>query len=81
MLVTTTYAGEPIVRGEWLPEGMLVVAMGADSIHKRELDPEAILRADKVYVDSRSQNEILAEVGPRHPHRPLGRPPHRRRAR
>lgn len=63
ILVTTTYAGEPIVRGEWLREGVLVIAMGADSIHKRELDPEAVLRADKVYVDSRSQNEILGEIG------------------
>jgi ornithine cyclodeaminase/alanine dehydrogenase-like protein (mu-crystallin family) len=63
ILVTTTYAGEPIVRGEWLREGVLVIAMGADSIHKRELDPEAVLQADKVYVDSRSQNEILGEVG------------------
>jgi len=63
VLVTATYANEPIVRGEWLPEGVLVIAMGADSIHKREIDAEALLRADKVYVDSRSQNEILAEVG------------------
>ncbi|HEV8578782.1 MAG TPA: ornithine cyclodeaminase family protein [Thermoanaerobaculia bacterium] len=63
ILVTTTYAAEPIVRGEWLPEGVLVIGMGADSIHKRELDPGTLLRADKVYVDSRSQNEILAEIG------------------
>jgi ornithine cyclodeaminase len=63
VLVTATYATEPIVRGEWLAEGVLVIGMGADSIFKRELDPEALLRADKVYVDSRSQNEILAEVG------------------
>lgn len=63
ILVTATYATEPIVRGEWLPEGVLVIGMGADSIHKRELDAEVLLRADKVYVDSRSQNEILAEVG------------------
>jgi ornithine cyclodeaminase/alanine dehydrogenase-like protein (mu-crystallin family) len=63
VLVTATYSTEPIVRGEWLPEGVLVIGMGADSIHKRELDPETLLRADKVYVDSRSQNEILAEVG------------------
>src|SRR3954471_2006829 len=47
IVVTTTYAGEPIVRGEWLREGVLVIAMGADSIHKRELDPAAVLRADK----------------------------------
>lgn len=63
VLVTATYSTEPIVRGEWLSEGVLVIGMGADSIHKRELDPETLLRADKVYVDSRSQNEILAEVG------------------
>jgi ornithine cyclodeaminase len=63
VLVTTTYASEPIVRGEWLPEGSLVIGMGADSIHKRELDADAVLNADKVYVDSRSQNEILGEVG------------------
>jgi ornithine cyclodeaminase len=63
IVVTATYANEPIVRGEWLPEGVLVIGMGADSIFKRELDPETILKADKVYVDSRSQNEILAEIG------------------
>ena len=39
IVVTATYANEPIVRGEWLPEGVLVIGMGADSIHKRELDP------------------------------------------
>jgi ornithine cyclodeaminase len=63
VIVTTTYAHEPIVRGEWLGEGALVIAMGADSPYKREIDAETLLRADKVYVDSRSQNEILAEVG------------------
>ncbi len=63
VVVTATYANEPIVRGEWLGEGALVIAMGADSPYKREIDAECLLRADKVYVDSRSQNEILAEVG------------------
>jgi ornithine cyclodeaminase len=63
VLVTTTYAAEPIVLGAWVPAGALVIGMGADSIHKRELDAEAILAADKVFVDSRPQNEILAEVG------------------
>jgi ornithine cyclodeaminase len=63
ILVTATYATEPILRGQWIAEGALVIGMGADSIHKRELDPDTLLKADKVYVDSRSQNEILAEVG------------------
>ena len=63
ILVTATYSTEPIVQGAWVSDGALVIGMGADSIHKRELDPETLLKADKVYVDSRSQNEILAEVG------------------
>jgi ornithine cyclodeaminase len=63
VLVTTTYSGEPLVRGEWLAAGSLAIGMGADSIHKRELDADALLNADRVYVDSRSQNQILAEVG------------------
>ncbi|HEX6899431.1 MAG TPA: ornithine cyclodeaminase family protein [Thermoanaerobaculia bacterium] len=63
VLVTTTYSGEPLVRGEWLSAGSLAIGMGADSIHKRELDADALLNADRVYVDSRSQNQILAEVG------------------
>lgn len=63
VLVTTTYSGEPLIRGEWLSAGSLAIGMGADSIHKRELDADALLNADRVYVDSRSQNQILAEVG------------------
>ncbi len=63
ILVTATYAAEPIVRGEWLAEGVLVIGMGADSVFKRELAPDVLLHADKVYVDSRSQNEIIAELG------------------
>lgn len=63
VLVTTTYSGEPLVRGEWLAAGSLAIGMGADSIHKRELDADALVNADRVYVDSRPQNQILAEVG------------------
>jgi len=63
VLVTTTYSSEPLVKGEWLPKGVLVIAMGGDSIHKRELDSPAIRDANRVIVDSRSQNEHLAEVG------------------
>ena len=63
VLVTTTYSHEPLVRGEWLGEGSLAIGMGADSNYKRELDPQTLLQADKVYVDSRPQNLILGEVG------------------
>jgi ornithine cyclodeaminase/alanine dehydrogenase-like protein (mu-crystallin family) len=63
ILVTATYSTEPLVRASWLPRGILVIGMGADSVTKQELDADCIRLADFVVVDSRSQNEILGEVG------------------
>jgi len=63
ILITATYAQEPLIRGDWLPDGVLVIAMGADSVFKRELDADAIKNADSVVVDSRNQNEHLGEIG------------------
>lgn len=63
ILITATYSPEPLVRGGWLRPGALVIAMGADSDRKLELDTAAIVRAQRVVVDSKSQNEKLAEIG------------------
>lgn len=63
VLVTATYATEPLVRGAWLPAGVLVIGLGADGVAKQELDGDCIRGADLVIVDSRSQNETLAEIG------------------
>jgi ornithine cyclodeaminase len=63
VLVTATYSKEPLVQHGWLQEGALVIAMGADSIHKQELHPDVVAAADAVVVDSRSQNMTLGEVG------------------
>ena len=63
ILVTTTYSTQPLVMGEWLKEGVLVIAMGADAAHKLEIDPACLPSMDRVIVDSRSQNLKLAEVG------------------
>jgi ornithine cyclodeaminase/alanine dehydrogenase-like protein (mu-crystallin family) len=62
ILVTTTYSTEPLVKGEWLPEGSLVIGMGADAAHKLEIDPACLPSMDRVIVDSRPQNLKLAEV-------------------
>ncbi|MBO3800509.1 MAG: alanine dehydrogenase [Candidatus Brockarchaeota archaeon] len=54
ILVTTTPVTQPIVRSEWVSEGMHINAIGADAPGKEELDPE-ILRRAKVVVDDYEQ--------------------------
>jgi ornithine cyclodeaminase/alanine dehydrogenase-like protein (mu-crystallin family) len=52
VLVTATYAGGPVVRGEWLREGAHISGMGADGPKKAEMDVEVFRRATRVAVDS-----------------------------
>jgi alanine dehydrogenase len=52
ILITATYATSPIVRGEWLKEGVHINGMGADGPMKAELDLNSIKRADKIVIDS-----------------------------
>jgi ornithine cyclodeaminase/alanine dehydrogenase-like protein (mu-crystallin family) len=52
VLVTATYAQEPVVRGEWLREGAHISGMGADGPMKAEMDVEVFRRATRVAVDS-----------------------------
>lgn len=52
VLLTTTLAREPLVRGEWLHPGQHITAVGADDATKCELDADCLLRA-RVFVDER----------------------------
>ena len=61
ILITATTASQAIVKGEWLKEGAHVNAIGANFPHKRELDAEAVGRADAIFVDSLEQSK--AEAG------------------
>jgi alanine dehydrogenase len=45
ILVTTTPVTQPIVKNEWISEGMHINAIGADSSGKEELEPEILKRA------------------------------------
>lgn len=51
VLITTTSARTPLVRGEWLHDGQHITAIGADDATKCELDTVALQRA-RVFVDS-----------------------------
>ena len=52
VVVTVTSSRDPVLRGDWLQEGALVCAVGANDPRKRELDSEVIARATLVCCDS-----------------------------
>lgn len=61
VLVTTTPVREPIVRNEWISEGMHINAIGADASGKEELDPMLLKRA-KIVVDDLAQASHSGEI-------------------
>jgi ornithine cyclodeaminase len=62
IIVTTTPSKEPIITAKHMRPGMRIVAVGADSPGKRELEPEILARA-RVVVDARDQCVNHGETG------------------
>jgi alanine dehydrogenase len=58
VVVTVTTSRDPVVRGEWLREGALVCAVGANDPRARELDNVVLERATLVCCDSREQARL-----------------------
>jgi alanine dehydrogenase len=61
ILVTTTPSTQPIVKNEWISEGMHINAIGSDAPGKEELDPEILKRA-KIVVDDIEQAWHSGEI-------------------
>jgi ornithine cyclodeaminase/alanine dehydrogenase-like protein (mu-crystallin family) len=55
IVVTATPSNDPVLRGEWLRDGALVCAVGANDPSRRELDNAVLERASFVCCDSREQ--------------------------
>jgi alanine dehydrogenase len=55
IVVTATTTTDPVLRGEWLRPGALVLAIGANDPGLRELDDVVLERASFVCTDSRAQ--------------------------
>jgi alanine dehydrogenase len=55
IVVTATTSKDPVLRGEWLREGALVLAIGANDPASRELDNVVLARASFICTDSRVQ--------------------------
>jgi alanine dehydrogenase len=58
VVVTVTTSRDPVLRGEWLPPGALVLAVGANHPSRRELDNEVLERATFVCCDSLEQSRV-----------------------
>jgi ornithine cyclodeaminase/alanine dehydrogenase len=59
-VVTATTSTDPVLRGDWLREGALVLAIGANDPAARELDNNVLERATFVCCDSREQSRLEA---------------------
>jgi ornithine cyclodeaminase/alanine dehydrogenase-like protein (mu-crystallin family) len=60
VVVTATTSKDPVLRGEWLQPGALVLAIGATDPASRELDNVVLERASFVCTDSREQARLEA---------------------
>jgi len=60
VVVTATASRDPVVRGEWLQPGALVIGVGANEPDARELDNVVLERASFVCTDSRAQARLEA---------------------
>jgi alanine dehydrogenase len=60
ILITATTSFQPVVEGRWLRPGTHINAIGGNFPQKRELDTEAIRRAEIIFADSREQSKMEA---------------------
>jgi ornithine cyclodeaminase len=60
IVVTVTPSKSPLVRNEWVDEGMHISAMGADDYGKHELDTEILKRA-RLFADYPQQSVVIGE--------------------
>ncbi|MDH3219371.1 MAG: cyclodeaminase [Gammaproteobacteria bacterium] len=62
IIVTTTPSTRPILMAQHVTSGQHVTAMGSDSEHKNEIDPEIVARTAQYFCDRLSQVRVLGEL-------------------
>ena len=60
IIITSTTSSKPVVEGRWLHPGTHINAIGSNFAEKRELDAEAVGRADLIAADSMEQSKMEA---------------------
>ena len=58
VVITITSSSQPVLRGEWLSQGTHVNAAGANHWMRRELDDEAVRRANVIVADDLDQAKM-----------------------
>jgi len=57
IICTATTSSHPVLRGQDLPPGVHINAIGANHAHKQELDEAAVAKANLIFVDSLAQSQ------------------------
>lgn len=60
IVVTATFAGQPVIESAWVADGAHVNAMGSNRGNRREIPTELIQRANLIAIDSIEQGKIEA---------------------
>jgi len=60
IVITANSARDPVLQGEWLRPGQHINAIGSNQAARRELDTAAVMRCDRIVVDSQEQARIEA---------------------
>ncbi len=60
IIVTATFAGEPVLESAWIKDGAHINAMGSNRGNRRELPTNLIERANLIAIDSVEQGRIEA---------------------
>ncbi len=60
IVITATTSRTPVLRGEWLAEGMHLNVIGSNFLAKAEVDEAAVRRCDAIVVDSKEQARLEA---------------------
>jgi ornithine cyclodeaminase/alanine dehydrogenase-like protein (mu-crystallin family) len=58
IVITNVRTLDPVLMGDWLEPGMHVNAAGANSIGRRELDDDAVVRSSVIAADARDQAKL-----------------------
>jgi ornithine cyclodeaminase/alanine dehydrogenase-like protein (mu-crystallin family) len=60
VIITATTSRDPVLNGNWIPQGAHINAVGSNFMAKAELDAAAVRRCNAVVVDSKDQARIEA---------------------
>lgn len=62
LIITTTPARSPVLKANWIQLGTHIIAVGADTKDKNELDPRILKRAKTYIADDISQCKVIGEL-------------------